>query len=336
MNSIFYNPQEAFFPVDRCNVYWEEIVEVPTTLFDPPAKKYIKHLDPDHFAIVDLQRNHVFSYVNPTYALFLNEDAYQLALELGNIFFSKIEELVCIGLSLESKRAVCTMDLMRKTEILQPLINDGWCAFIRFINSYNQTKKLCYELGFYNQAHGYSIAFPNYSLEMDTRHTGSKEQMTEYILSKACKGNSWKIVNIENAFRQKIAKLKAISMNDFAMICVFCRIFDIKISDDLSDSEIKELGKQLQYVRACINDMIRFYGNNAYALMNVIADVIANGQIYSIRRNANSYQLRLGKWVDEFIEIDERGLNGIKDYIDEYITTALWFSNADFNKKIQM
>ena len=44
-----------------------------------------------------------------------------------------------------------------------------------------------------------------------------------------------------------------------------------------------------------------------------------------MKLHINHYQLELGRWVDEFMKVADKGQEAILSYMNEYLATAFWF-----------
>ncbi len=326
----FPDISKAFFPVEKQPLYWtsnplpkDEPKEYDLSYYEYP----FGHLtfDKDHAAIVDMERRHVFTCSNMSYALITNEEAYIWGREIANLFFLDTHDFVCYRLFLTRYRAVCEMDICRKIELNQPMINGGWCSFIRIMNSYDQSQVLSYEVGFYNVLKQYGIIFPDLSIKISERHSGSIKKIKSKIISKVRNRTSWRSQQIEMDFINKMIKLHKIRMTDIEMFALFCKIFKIKQSSNLTSGQEDTLKKQLAFIQYSIQKRCHKDQGNGEDFVNVIADYIAHFDDKKMKEHLNHYQIELGKWVDEFLKVAEKGQEAVLNYMNEYLATAFWF-----------
>lgn len=322
---------EAFFPVKKQPIYWDDNpIPEDKSIKEIVDSSYhyllgLMHFDKDHAAIVDMERKYVFTCANMTYALITNEEAYDWGIEIAKIFFIDTHDFVCTRLFLNRKRSVCEMDICRKIELNQPMINGGWFSFIRIINSYDQSQALSYEVGFYNVLNQYGIIFPDLSIKLYERHSGSKKIIKERILKDAMMRTSWRAHQIGIDFINKMNKLHRIKMTDIEMFALFCKIFKIKQSSNLTPGQEDTLKRQLKFIENSIKKHCQPDQGNGRDFVNVIADYIAHFDDNNMKLHINHYQLELGRWVDEFMKVADKGQEAILNYMNEYLATAFWF-----------
>ena len=217
------------------------------------------------------------------------------------------------------------MDICRKIELNQPMINGGWFSFIRIINSYDQSQALSYEVGFYNVLNQYGIIFPDLSIKLYERHSGPKKKIKERILKDAMMRTSWRAHQIGIDFINKMNKLHGIKMTDIEMFALFCKIFKIRQSSNLTPGQEDTLKRQLKFIENSIKKHCQPDQGNGRDFVNVIADYIAHFDDNNMKLHINHYQLELGRWVDEFMKVADKGQEAILNYMNEYLATAFWF-----------
>lgn len=301
--------QKLFFPVDRRPLFWQPVNE---------SSDRLKKCIPYFYAIVDLEREYVFSTVTSTYSLVSNEEAYKFGVYLAKklLHIENNEDLKCIRATLTANRARCSMDICRFTDYFQPLMNEGWYSFLSIENSYNKTKCVEYSVGFYNEKYEYGLPFFGLSINTKNTHEVSWEYIQKKIIKKIDK-ESINIEWIEQSFYNKIKALKNIPISKENILPMYCRIFNIDRKWLIKNSDNKDLAAMKDYIDKSADELTEHYGQNAYALLNVLADI--QYEYYDPRykftfiKNKNT----LGKWVDEFIKESTKPDFSLSKYIGE-------------------
>ena len=296
-----YPLDAAFFTVDKKPMYWQDTKPLP----DLFGEKIIYNRCKGLFVLVD-KFGKVFAPVTSAYQIVTNEDAYKWALEFAKDIFHTQEEvqMTFIGLNMPESRGFCEIDLARNTEQNQPLINEGWCAFIRVINSYNKTKPLSYIVGFTNLKQHYRILMPEMAVKATELHMGSKESIKSSLKNQITRKFA-EINNIEMTFYDKIMALKNLPVAKEDMLPLCCKFLSIKKIDQehLKKSIDYFLGLKC-YLECLIKQCIENYGTNAYALLNIMSAYASGWDDFvypMMQMHMSSQQMAVGKWVDDIL-----------------------------------
>lgn len=301
---------KLFFEVDERPLYWE--VSSPFTV-NPD----VKLCEPNFYAIVDMEKNTVFSAVTQGYLLITNKEAYDFGKEIGRRLFhlENDGDLKSIHAELSTNRAVCMIDLRRKIDLCQPLMNEGWCAFMRIVNSYNKTRKLEYIIGFYNVEHKYGFLDNSIAISANTAHY-SKFGSYQMDIIRQIKEKGYNVEQVELYFLSKIEALRKIPISKESILPMFCHVFGItktKVAQPQRDSLINTKDYIEEHAAAYTDK----YGQNAYALLNVFADYEYKYDASSLRFLLRKDQFKLGKWVDDLINASKAPTFSITRYISE-------------------
>ena len=283
--------EELFFPVDIRPLYWlyQGREPVKTT----------------YSILVDEEYKETFTAVSSSYGFIHNEEAYFLGREIASRVFESSEQFKAIGDYLCRKGASCYMRIYRPIEKDQPLINEGWRAFLRITNSYNKTYPLSYTFGFHAEK-DYDIVLPSFSIELKTPHTERPdEKIREQLRDWYHSPEFFTIKQIEREFIRIIDSLKKIVVAERDFLPFFCKVFRISKRDNLGLLTKGFLIQSRDFLKERIPVFIKQYGQNGYALLHVLAAYSStySRNFISTPNHSSVYeQNRLGKWVKSFIE----------------------------------
>lgn len=308
-----------FFPVEKRSLFWQS----------GNIKEGIKILPvrPKFYAIVDMERQWVFSTVTEDYQLITNEDAYNLGVEISqNIFhIENPTDLKCVYAVLSPNRAKCRMDLCRFTDFFQPLMNEGWFSFLSIENSYNKTKCLEYNIGFYNAEREYGFNLYGLGIKTKNPHSFSWRAIKKSIYKELDK-QRYNIEWIEQNFYHKIQQLKNLSISKENILPMFCRVFGLTRTYLIRNSNSSFLKRIKSMIEGTANNMTELYGQNAYALLNVFAEFQYQYFIPSSNAMLSGNSKSLGKWVDELIEASQKEDFSLSRFIgNEAMYAADWY-----------
>jgi len=317
------NPlNEAFFPVDFRDLYWKD-EKTGRNLFGE-GPRFVRG---ERFrAVVALDREEMLSAVTDAYLLITNEEAHEWALEIAKEVFHVQNGITmeCLTVKMPNSRASCEIDLVRNIERGQSEINNNWCAFIHIENSYNKTKTLTYEVGFYNFRYNRKLIYPEYTVQVSETHVKTPLDFHANILEKAHEKFA-KIGNIEELFYEKIKALKRIIIAQHDMIPLFCKFNGMKVRTDLSEYQKDRMIKLYVYLNDIIDKCIKEFGPNAFCMLNVMTDYATNYDDPTVRLHSASRQLAVGKWVDDIVREKTKPNFSMHEYIgNEAGDAASW------------
>jgi len=317
-----YPLNEAFFPVDFRDLYWKDEKAGRNLFGEEP-----RFVSGERFrAVVAIDREEMLSAVTDAYLLITNEEAYDWAIEIAKEVFhvQKGISMECLTVKMPISRASCEIDLVRNIERGQSEINNWWCAFIHIENSYNKTKTLTYEVGFYNFKYNRKLIYPEYIIQVSEAHVKTPLDFHAIILEKAHEKFA-KIENIEDRFYDKIQFLQTILIAPNDMIPLFCKFNDMKVRSDLSEYQKDRMIRLYVYLNDIIEKCIKEFGPNAFCMLNVMTDYATNYDDPAMRLHSASKQLAVGKWVDDIVREKSKPNFSIHEYIgNEAGDAASW------------
>lgn len=316
--------EETFFPVKLCPLYWEGEAQEkkPRDIFETSNF----NICPNHSAVVNMQNGYVFTCVTKGYALITNKEAYE---EIGNYvamhIFGRNESynFQATNVYMSKTKGECIIDYARYIENNQPLINNGWQAFIRMENSYNKTRKLAYTIGFKNIQENASLSFKTFSISVKTAHTGNIYSALDQQFSKM---NTFDIDEIEFNFQKKINTLKNLPVAKEDIFPLFCKIFEIhKPSKEVDKDKKAVLLSCYQFIEHKAEETVSKYGKNAYSLLLVFAGYANATNMANLNIYHDKAQAALGSWVDEYIDKALKPGFSISQFIGQKASdTASW------------
>lgn len=283
--------EELFFPVDIRPLYWLHHSGGPVRT--------------SYAVLVDEEYKEIFTAVSSSYSFIHNRDAFFLGREIASHVFASSERFNAAGGYLCRKGASCYMKIYRPIEVDQPLINEGWRAFLRITNSYNKTYPLSYTFGFQAEQ-DYDIVLPSFSIELKTPHTNRpEEKIREQLRVWFHSPEFFTIQQIEQEFIRIIGSLKRIVVAERDFLPFFCKVFRISKRDNLGLFMRDFLIQSRDFLKERIPVFIKQYGQNGYALLHVLAAYSSkySRNFISTPNHSSVYeQNRLGRWVKSFIE----------------------------------
>ena len=148
--------EDVLFPVELLDIcYRKNGRPRQRELFEgkenSPAQKHADGIAiPGYRALVDLERNHVFSVVSKDYRLVTNGEAVEMGRQCFKSIFSvaTMNSMDLYNIIMPFSRSFCHVDFMARTRGIEPWAGDTWAPFLRVTNSYNRTKMLGFDLGF--------------------------------------------------------------------------------------------------------------------------------------------------------------------------------------------
>ena len=309
--------EELFFPVDIRPLYWLHNSGRPVRT--------------SYAVLVDEEYEEIFTAVSSSYAFIHNRDAYFLGHEIADHVFASSEQYEAIGGFLCRKGASCYMKIYRPIEADQPLINDGWRAFLRITNSYNKTYPLSYTFGFQFEK-SYDVVLPSFSIELKAPHTDRpvskiREQLHDWYSSP----EFFTIQQIEQGFISTIESLKRIVVAERDFLPFFCKVFRISKREKINQYTRDFLIQSRNFLKEITPGTIALHGQSGYALLHVLAAYSSkySWHFVSTPNHSSVYeQNRLGKWVKSFIEDANAPDFSIYEYLGkDPCDTASWLES---------
>lgn len=322
MTTANKNLASVLFEVEQRPIYIKYSQPPSPTLFDDPDGRKPFFSEVDRFqAVVDVERDYVFSVVANGYKLISNEEAVALGKECFKSVFSRTtsDGMEVFNITMPKTRSFCHIDFVHKESDFKPWENDKWSPFLRVTNSYNRTKLLRFDLGFCRWICENGMIFGNKSITFRYTHTHGAIEKVEF------KTSFGELKKLETEFIENLRNLKRFNVPEKQMLPMVCKAFDLKVNaDDLSKPKRAE---QLREFRNHVNYLTAKYyaemDSTAYAALNIITDFATRPKSFiSQETMVDILQKRSGAWMDDFIkEIDDKKFD-FDIYLAEYKETA--------------
>lgn len=334
MANYLFDTKEIFFPVKLCKLYWES-----------PDKKdmfgNIQNPCDDFYAVVDMEREYVFSTVTKSYHLILNRDASDLGFDLFASLFKLSDNNLCYATDYftTTKRSEYEMDIVRDFDEKMPLVNDGWRPMAKIINSYNKKRKLTFHIG-YCRVDGQKLikgAFliPGLSIELSSAHDKSINDARIWMFQQLHKNPNMEMNAIESSFQKKMNQLKKIHLGEEMMLPMFCKIYGLSLFQAKTDIQKQKLSDALYHAYYLTKEHTIIHDDkaDAYTLFYALMEYATHYEIYSSRAQTAKSQLQLGSWLNDFLESFETSGVDVAKYVGrDAIVTAEWFFNQSNDK----
>lgn len=322
----YIDPQldELFFPVEYRSVYWEK----GENALGRRMPSYPEWTD-RYVAIVDRERSYLFTIASESYLLVSNLEAYWISQAIAKFFFKKPDnndnfEFVPFKKWMNKTRSACEISIYRKIDINQPKLNNGWCAGITMLNSYNKSVALTYYIGFFNVHHNLSLILPENSINFKLKKNKYNDIINQ-IAEQLASSKVNRIKEVEEAFLKKLDDLKNTPMDGNMFLAFFCKFFHI--SKKGIEKDIFEAKRKRDFINERKMLYIDKYGQNAYAFLLGISDYISNYNDIRFSNSYMTYHIQAGQWADEYLKEAAKPNFSLYKYIGEdALNTASWLN----------
>lgn len=327
MPRYLFETSEIFFPVELCRLYWESPIE----------KDMFGNLQTpcdDFMAVVDMERKYVFSTVTKDYRLILNKDASDLGFDLFTHLFHLSDNRLCYATRYCTtlKRSEFEIDIVRDFDVKLPFANDGWRPMVKVVNSYNKHRKLSFNIGYCRvNKEGLSkgaFLIPGLSVELNSAHDEPIRMVRRHMFKLLEENPNMEMLNIEKQFQEKMQRLKELKVTEKGMLPLFCKIYDITYKKDGSPTLHKNVYEALRIASIIIkeNVIIRNDQADAYTFFYAMMDYATNCEKYASRAQTITSQLRLGGWLNDFIDAASKPEFDFNNYVGkDALRTAQWY-----------
>lgn len=298
MARYLFDTSEIFFPVDLCRLYWES-----------PDKRdmfgNLHNVCDDFYAVVDLEKDYVFATVTKDYELILNLEAAELGFDLLAHLFRLPDYTHCYASNywMTAKRSECEIDIVLDYDAAPSLSDDGWRPMMKVVNSYNKKRKPTFYFGFCQVDNDGVIqaAFliSGFSLELNSRQKVFVDTLRDILFERVDRNPDMDVQRIEQLFKKKMERLKAISLTQRNMLTLCGEIFGFapgSVQNKLSDARQNAISLIKQHV-----PMKRGRGD-AYAFFTAMAAYASTYEKFTRRAQTTRSQLQLGAWIDDFLK----------------------------------
>lgn len=311
------NLKEVFFQVEELPVAAEYFFKGFKTI-------------PGYKAIVDAETGAPISVVSSDYRLITNKQAFEIATQLIPMLFEDmtISDFEAYNVRMPHSKGACIIDLIIPADSKNPFLSQDECytPFIRIWNSYNKTTKLKFEIGFCRWICLNGCIFGEVGFEFSTAHT---KQHIGFDLKEIVKKGSKHLINVKAAweqFNRKLSKVREIPMPQSLILAMYCKAFNITIDQKkVSKYQREKYATQAQKLITDGKEYFAEFGNNGYAMFNVLTDYASYPPEYNF--NMNSYQYKVGEWLNDIVKAYDSGNFKLSEFIGEYLDTAAFLES---------
>lgn len=315
------NLTDVLFKVEQRPVFIEYPKKPSPLLFEESEDKTFFSKIDRFQAIVDVERNYVFSVVANGYKLVTNQEAVNLGKECFKSVFSRqtSDGMEVFNITMPKTRSFCHIDFVHKDSVFEPWNEDKWSPFLRVTNSYNRTKLLRFDLGFCRWICFNGMIFGNKSITFRYAHTHGAVEKVEFNT------NFGELKKLEANFIENLLNLKRFHVPQRQILPLVCKAFEIKIDADVLSKPKR--AEQLFEFKTYINELTdKYYAeldSTAYAALNIITDFATRPKSFiSPDAMVDVLQKRSGVWMRNFIEQLENKKFDFDTYLQDYKKTA--------------
>lgn len=315
----------ALFPVEKRRIFLLSTTTEQLSIQDLSGLGLQYSEIPQFVAIVDVERNHVFSIVSENYRLVTNQEAVELG---EKCFCTVFSEKTAGGMSVYNIITFCHIDFMHEIRAVEPWQNDRWFPFLRVTNSYNRTKPLRFDLGFCREICANGIIFGERSISFSYLHLHDDVgRAIEFDI------DFTELKELEKDFVEKLYNLKRFYVPEQAMLPLLCNVLNIKI--DKNDFKRKQRLKQIIEFRDYVNSLTEKYfseiGQNGYAALSVITEFSTRPKLFiSSESMVDPLQKRTGDWISVFINKMQDPSFQIERYLEDQFKQADLIKQASY------
>eukprot|EP01047_Picozoa_sp_COSAG01_P001877 COSAG01_NODE_46_length_32080_cov_716.589319_26_plen_329_part_00 len=317
-----YNPADlskVLFPVEMRPVFVPMPENQQGELFQPTDLRHIKK----YKAVVDVEREHVFSIVSDKYQLITNEKAVHLGATCFQTVFklTDAKKMKLFNIIKPDTRSYCHIDFVHEEGKNEIFSDDSWTPFLRITNSYNRTYALNFDLGFCRGICNNGLIFGKNSIEFKFTHTRSAKNDPDAQFNL----KSGEFVRLEQEFIESLRKLKRFHVPRKFMWPLLCKLFEMKIpTDDTAASQRASWQAAEEIVDSQMTHYFDQLGENGYAALNVLTDFATRPPKLGFgQARVNTMQTHCGNWTEEFsTEINSEDFS-FEKYLGEYLTLAV-------------
>ena len=315
-------PDDLLFPVRAVPVYADLRGGANEGLQRDPYKRSDEDLlrIPGQRAIVNCETERVISVVSENYQVVTNREALHYAQLCCQAAFpeSAQQEWRILEAHAPSTRGSCRIDLVHPASALDfggPKFRgkpDTFGPFVRVTNSYNRSRALGFEIGFFRKVCSNGMILPDASVRFSINHNTRK--ISEHVEFQV-QADSFK--RLREKFRKFLEPLWEcdVPLNLFAPATR--AVLRISKPDPMGARQQQPWKKLAAHLESVSEKYVWDMGPNGYALMNVITDVATRPpKCPFIRREQHGLQRSAGIWLADFSEKCRKPGFEVKDYVD--------------------
>jgi len=310
--------QLVLFPVVEREIFYEEEKVMEHGLFGPMKTEVLRKPIPRFRAVVDVERDRVFSVVTENYVLVSNEKALALGEECFKVLFhaADIADMQVYNIVMPSTRSFCHVDLIHQKYRVDVWEQDTWLPYIRVTNSYNRTKPLTFDLGFVRSACSNGVIFEQQTVTIRCYHSDLNPFLEKGFVSKL--GD---LRELEASFIENMHNLKRFYVPRNVVFPLVCHAFGLPspLRPDRTAGQEKFLADFAGAVAKLRDKYFAELGDNAYAAFNVLTDLATRPDVFPSEESVvHSFQKKSGAWIREFTTAIEQRSFSFESYLGPY------------------
>lgn len=289
------------------------LIELEDLLFDVELRPLFTRIGDrdvparDSQAVVDVKANRVVSVVGRGYRLVTHKAALDLAFDCAASAFpeTKADYWNVMVVDGPSTGGTCYIDLNHNTSALDfsgVAANDkpeAYGPFVRVVNSYNRTRALSFEIGYYRKVCKNGLILRNSLIQFKMSHQRRDiGETVRFVIDQDKLGKQRK------DFQDFLAKLQACEIPAPLVSGFSCLVLGFK-QPDVPPNALDQrwiAWRNLEKIVSLASERyVGELGANANAVMNVVTDIASRPpQNSAVRRDKNSLQRLAGQWVSDF------------------------------------
>lgn len=267
-------------------------------------------------AVVDARSGRVLSVVGRDYRLITHEQALELAFECVAAAFPQTRRADWhVGAAqATSSGAACCFDLQHSTGQLEfaglpaALKPDVFGPFVRVVNSYNHSRALSFNIGYYRKVCRNGLILRDSVVSLHFQH--SRRSMREQIHFDV---EPAQLARQRAAFRALLARLRCCAVPAESMTRLACVVLgfrapplDPDVVDPTAPTRAMARQRAWELLEAAVEQSCRRFreelGDNAYAVLNAVTDLASRPPANPlVRRDRHALQRRAGQWLGSFL-----------------------------------
>lgn len=264
----------------------------------------------DSQAVVDVKGERVVSVVGRGYRLVSHREALDLAFDCAEAAFPETRSdhwqvMLADG---PSTGGACFIDLSHNSSALDfadvsaGARPDTYGPFVRVINSYNRTRALSFEIGYYRKVCKNGLIMRDSLMRFKMSH--QRRDIGETVHFEI---DQRKLGRQRADFLAFLAKLQGCAIPAPMVAGFSCKVLGFQppaTPQDASDSNWIAWQELSKIVGKASDRYIAELGAKANAVLNVVTEIASSPPENSaVRRDRNSLQRRAGQWVSEFATV---------------------------------
>lgn len=252
---------------------------------------------PNNRLVINQDTGAPLSVVNKNYRLISNQDAIELGKQCCMQLFDIGQEqhISVFNVDAPSTASYCHIDLVHKDRVIN--LRDGtgtpdyYIPYVRVTNSYNRTRSLRFDIGFYRKSCLNGIIFEAETIGYTYNHSKSSVGKINFSI------NQNKIDDIARNFKDDVTIIRAFEIDEIYSFEILKSALNLKQPNN-QNTDYDTLISDIQNLHTSYRNEL---GGNAYALFNTITDVASRPPRNRIfQRKKHSLQKLAGAWIRTF------------------------------------